>query len=142
MNYQSIRAKIEAPLIAAYNNQVPSIPVYVDNVTAVPPDAPKEYVRINLTFGLTTQPVLTTSLDRARGALIIRCFAAKNGGPARVQELVSIAASVLETINSSPNDATTTYVRTGELNGPDFFESDISEHFMARIQTSWQASVK
>lgn len=142
MNYQSIRAKIEGPLIAAFNDQVPSIPVYVDNVTTVPPDAPKEYVRINVTFGLTTESTLTSSLDYARGALIIRCFAAKNAGPARAQEMIKIATDVLQTLNTTGKTSTLTYVRTGRIDGPKFFQSDTSEHFMARIDTGWQASVK
>ncbi len=65
MNYQSIRAAIEAPLLTAYNTQTPPIPVYFDNITAVPPDPPKEYVRINITFGLTTESTLDGSLDYA-----------------------------------------------------------------------------
>lgn len=142
MNYQSIRAKIEAPLLTAYNSQAPSIPVYFDNVTAVPPDPPKEYVRVNITFGLTTESTLTTSLDHARGALIIRCFAPKSAGPARCQEMLQLAKQVIDTLNSTDKTSATTYVRTGPINGPTFSSPNDSPHFIGRIETGWRASVK
>lgn len=139
MNYQSIRAKIENPILTAFNNQTPSIPVYFDNITAVPPDPPDEYIRVNVTFGLTTESALDASFDHARGALIIRCFAPKDTGPARCQELVQIAKSVIDAINSSPRLYGSTFVRTGSITGPSFQSSDTSSHFMGKIETGWQA---
>lgn len=142
MNYQSIRAKLEAPLLTAFNSQVPSVPVYFDNITAVPPDPPNEYVRVNVTFGLTTESTLDGSLDYARGALIIRCFAPKSAGPARCQQLVQIAKQVLDTLNATNKTNVTTYVRTGSIVGPSFQTPNDSAHFIGRIDTGWQASVK
>jgi hypothetical protein len=142
MNYQSIRAKIEGPLLTAYNSQIPAIPVYFDNVTAVPPDPPSEYVRVNVTFGLTTESVLDGSLDRARGALIVRCFAPKSAGPARCQQLIQLAKETIDEINSTKKISTSTYVRTGSIAGPSFQSLENSPHFIGRIETSWQASVK
>lgn len=142
MNYQSIRAKIEAPLLTAYNSQTPPIPVYFDNITAVPPDPPKEYVRINVTFGLTTESTLDGSLDHARGALIVRCFVPKSAGPARCQELVRLAKQVFDTLNAANKESGTTYVRTGAITGPSFQSPADFPHFVGRIDTSWQASVK
>lgn len=142
MNYQSIRAKLEAPLLTAYNSQTPPIPVYFDNITAVPPDPPKEYVRINVTFGLTTESTLDKSLDYARGALIIRCFAPKSAGPARCQEMIRLAKEVIDTLNMTGKTAASTYVRTGAITGPSFQSPDNSPHFIGRIDTGWQASVK
>ena len=72
MNYQAIRASIENPLLTAFGALVPAVPVYFDNITAVPPNTNTEYVRVNITFGLTTDSTLTSSLDNARGAIIIR----------------------------------------------------------------------
>lgn len=142
MNYQSIRAKIEGPLLTAYNSQVPAIPVYFDNITAVPPDPPSEYVRVNVTFGLTTESTLDGSLDHARGALIVRCFAPKSAGPARCQQLIQLAKETIDTINSTKKTATSTYIRTGSITGPSFQSSDNSPHFIGKIETGWQASVK
>jgi hypothetical protein len=142
MNYQSIRAAIEAPLLTAYNTQVPPIPVYFDNVTAVPPDPPKEYVRINVTFGLTTEATIDGSLDYARGALIVRCFAPKSTGPARCQQMIQLAKQVIDTLNSTNKTATLTYVRVGRITGPSFQSPDNSPHFIGRIDAGWQASVK
>jgi hypothetical protein len=141
MNYQSIRAKIEGPLLTAFNDQIPSIPVYFDNITAVPPDPPNEYVRINLTFGLMTESALDRSFDHARGALIIRCFSPKSAGPARCQEMIQIATNVLEAINSSPRELDSTFVRTSQIKGPDFSSSDNMPHFLGRIDTGWKAMV-
>lgn len=142
MNYQSIRAKIEGPLLTAYNTQTPAIPVYFDNVTAVPPDPPSEYVRVNITFGVMTECTLEGSLDYARGAVIVRCFTQKGKGPARVQELVSIATTVINQINATRKTATDTYVRIKEINGPVFPPTEDLPHFIARIDAGWEARVK
>lgn len=148
-DYQTIRAAIEAPLLVAFNNQTPAVPVYFDNVTAVPPDPPKEYVRVNLTFGEMGHDALSGSLDHPRGALIVRCFAAKGGGPARCQELVSIAACVIKNLAASTRKSSEVFVRTNSIVGPTFYgetvesiESSMSNqlpHFMGKISTGWQA---
>lgn len=142
MNYQSIRAKIEAPLLTAYNSQVPPIPVYFDNVTVVPPDPPKEYVRVNITFGLTTESTLEGSLDYARGALIVRCFTPKNSGPARCQQMIGLAKEVIDTLNSTRKTSESTYVRVGRITGPTFQAPESFPHFVGRIDAGWQASPK
>lgn len=142
MNYQSIRAKIEAPLLSAYNSEVPSIPVYFDNITAVPPDPPKEYVRINITFGLTTESTLDGFLDYARGALIIKCFAPKGSGPAKCQQMVALAKEVIDTLNSTRKTSDSTYVRVGRVTGPSFQAPENFPHFVGRIDAGWQASAK
>jgi hypothetical protein len=139
MNYQSIRARIEAPLLAIYGSQIPSIPVYFDNITAVPPDAPREYVRINIAFGLTTESTLSGSLDRARGVIIVRCFTKKGSGPARCQELIALAKTVIDTINATAKTADSTYVRIGQITGPSFQSPDTTPHFVGRIDAGWQA---
>lgn len=142
MNYQSIRAKIEAPLLTVYNSQVPPVPVYFDNVSAVPPDPPKEYVRVNITFGLTTESTLDGSLDYARGALIVRCFAPKSNGPARCQQMIGLAKEVIDTLNSARKASDSTYVRVSRITGPSFAAPENFPHFMGRIDAGWQASVK
>ena len=142
MNYQAIRASIEAPLLTAFNCEKPPIPVYFDNITFVPPDPPNEYVRVNLTFGLTTEVALEQSLDYARGALIIRCFAKKGAGPARCQQMIQLAVDVLQELASSKKYATGTFVRIGQITGPDFpISADTETHFMGRISTGWTATV-
>jgi hypothetical protein len=148
-DYQKIRAAIEAPLLVAFNNQVPPVPVYFDNVTAVPPDSPDEYIRVNLTFGLTQQLAITQTLSHPRGALVIRCFAAKGGGPARCQELISIAADVVSGLARTTRANSKVFVRTGIITGPSFYEnmgnsvepsmSNDYVHFMGKISTSWHA---
>lgn len=148
-DYQKIRAAIEAPLLAAFNNQTPPIPVFFDNVTAVPPDAPKEYVRVNLTFGLMQQSGIAQSLSHPRGALVIRCFAAKGGGPARCQELVSMAADVVSGLAKTTRVDSKVFVRAGVITGPSFYENMGNSvepsmandyvHFMGKISTSWHA---
>ena len=84
MNYQAIRAAIENPLLTAFSSLVPAVPVYFDNITAAPANATTEYVRVNVTFGLTNDPTLTSSVDNARGAIIIRIFTEKGKGPAQI----------------------------------------------------------
>ena len=74
MNYQAIRAAIENPLLTAFGSLIPAVPVYFDNITATPLNTTTEYIRVNVTFGLTNEPMLTTSMDNARGAIVIRIF--------------------------------------------------------------------
>jgi len=142
MNYQSIRAKIEAPLLTAYNTQIPPIPVYFDNVSAVPPSPPKEYVRVNVVFGLTTEAVLTRTLDHARGVLIVRCFAPKSNGPARCQEMIALAKDVIDVLNATGKAPNATFVRVGSINGPTFYAPDDFPHFVGEIKAGWQAMAR
>lgn len=132
---------MENPLLTAFNNLVPAVPVYFDNITAVPPNTTTEYVRVNITFGLTNEPTLTSSVDNARGALVIRLFTEKGRGPARNQELVTTAVNVLETINDTSKTTTGVFVKVGEINGPSFSATDESPHFVGRIDTGYVATV-
>jgi len=141
MKYQAIRASMENPLLTAFNNLVPAVPVYFDNITAVPPNTTTEYVRINITFGITNEPTLTSSVDNARGALIIRVFTEKGRGPARNQELLTTAVNVLEAINETAKTTTGVFVKLGEINGPSFSATEDSPHFVGRIDTGYIATV-
>jgi hypothetical protein len=149
MNYQAIRAALENPLLTAFNSLVPAVPVFFDNITAVPPNTTTEYVRINITFGLTNEPTLTSSVDNARGALIIRIFTEKGRGPARNQALLTTAVNVLETLNNAAKTNSGVYVRTGAINGPIFGSETADQEsrraftplFVGRIDTSWVATV-
>ena len=132
---------MENPLLTAFNNLSPAVPVYFDNITAVPPNTTTEYVRVNITFGLTNEPTLTSSVDNARGALVIRVFTEKGRGPARNQELVTTAVNVLETINDTAKTTTGVFVQLGEINGPTFSATEESPHFMGRIDTGYVATV-
>lgn len=141
MDYQAIRASMESPLLTAFNNLTPAVPVYFDNITAVPPNTTTEYVRINITFGLTNEPTLTSSIDNARGALVIRVFTEKGRGPARNQQLITTAVNVLETLNSTAKTNSGVYVKVGEINGPTFSATETSPHFVGRIDTGYTATV-
>jgi len=141
MNYQAIRAAIENPLLAAFGALSPAVPVYFDNITAVPPNTTTEYVRVNVTFGITNEPTLTTSLDTARGALIVRVFTEKGRGPARNQQLITTASSVIETLNSTPKAPTGVYMRTGAITGPTFSAVDGAPHFVGRLEMPWFATI-
>jgi hypothetical protein len=141
MNYQSIRAAIENPLLTSFGALVPAVPVYFDNITAAPPNTTTEFVRVNVTFGITNEPTLTSSVDNARGAIIIRIFTEKGRGPARNQTLLTTAVNVLETINNTAKTTSGVYFRVGEVNGPTFSTTDDSPHFVGRIDTSFVATV-
>lgn len=141
MNYQAIRAAVENPLLSAFSSLVPAVPVYFDNITAAPANATTEFVRVNVTFGLTNEPTLTSSVDNARGAIVIRIFTEKGRGPARNQTLLTTAVNVLETLNSTAKTTTGVYFRVGEINGPTFSSTEDSPLFMGRIDTSYVATV-
>ena len=141
MNYQAIRAAVENPLLTAFGGLVPAVPVYFDNITAVPANTTTEYVRVNITFGLTNDPTLTSSVDNARGAIVIRIFTEKGKGPARNQTLLTTAVNVLETLSSSAKTGTGVFFRCGSLNGPTFSSTEDAPLFMGRIETSFTATV-
>ena len=141
MNYQAIRAAIENPLLTAFGALVPAVPVYFDNITVAPSNATTEYVRVNVTFGLTNDPTLTSSVDNARGAIIIRIFTEKGKGPARNQTLLNTAVNVLEIINNTAKTNSGVFFRVGSINGPSFSASEVSPHFVGRIDTSYTATV-
>lgn len=141
MNYQAIRAAVENPLLTAFNALVPPVPVYFDNITAVPPNTTTEYVRVNVTFGITNEPTLTSSVDNARGAVVIRIFTEKGKGPARNQALLTTAVNVLETINNGTKGTSGVYFKVGAINGPTFSATEESPHFVGRIETSYVATV-
>jgi hypothetical protein len=141
MNYQAIRAAVENPLLTAFGALSPAVPVYFDNITAVPANTTTEYVRVNVTFGLTNEPMLTSSVDNARGAIVIRVFTEKGKGPARNQTLITTAVNVLETLNDTAKPSTGTFFRVGEINGPSFSAIEEAPHFVGRIDTSYTATV-
>ena len=141
MNYQAIRAAVENPLLTAFNDLSPAVPVYFDNITAVPPNTTTEYVRVNVTFGLTNEPTLTSSVDYARGAVVIRVFTEKGQGPARNQTLITTAANVLETLNETAKTNTGVFFRLGQIDGPTFSAEETSPHFMGRIEAGYKATV-
>lgn len=141
MNYQAIRAAIEQPLLNAFNALSPAVPVFFDNITAAPKNITTEYVRVNVTFGITNEPTLTGSVDFARGAVVIRVFTEKGQGPARNQVLLNTAVDVLETLNETAKTSSGVFFRVSEIKGPTFSADERSPHFMGRIETGYKATV-
>ena len=141
MNYQKIRAKVENPLLTAFGALNPAVPVFFDNITSAPLNSTSEYVRVNVTFGLTNEPTLTSSVDNARGAIVIRIFTEKGRGPSRNQTLITTAVDVLETLNNGTKGTTGTYFKVGAIDGPSFSSDEEAPLFMSRIETSYVATV-
>ena len=141
MNYQAIRAAVENPLLTAFNALSPAVPVFFDNITAAPKNSTTEYVRVNVTFGTTTEPTLTSSLDDARGAVVIRIYTEKGKGPARNQTLLTTAVDVLETLNETAKTGSGVFFRVSQIDGPTFSTDEDSPHFMSRIETAYRATV-
>ena len=140
MNYQSVRAAVENPILTAFTNLSPAVPVFFDNITAAPLSSVTEYVRINVTFGDTNEPTLTSSIDTARGAIIIAVFTEKGKGPARNQSLVTTAVNVLETLNNTAKTNSGVFLRIGTISGPDFSTTETPPLFEGRIDTSYIAT--
>ena len=141
MNYQSIRAAVENPILTAFTNLSPSVPVFFDNITAAPISSTTEYVTINVTFGITNEPTLNSSIDNAQGAIVIRVFSEKGKGPARNQTLVTTAVNVLETLNDTAKTNSGVFFRTGDIEGPTFSTTESPPLFEGRIDTSYFATV-
>ena len=141
MNDQAIRAAVENPLLTAFGSLSPAVPVFFDNITAVPANTTTEYVRVNVTFGITNEATLTSSVDNARGAVVIRVFTEKGKGPARNQTLLTTAVNVLETLNNTAKTNSGVFFRVGDINGPTFSATEDAPMFMGRIDTGYVATV-
>jgi len=141
MNYQKVRAAVENPLLTAFGALSPAVPVFFDNITAAPTNSTTEYVRVNVTFGSTNEPTLSSSVDNAQGAIVIRIFTEKGKGPARNQTLVTSAVGVLETLNSTAKTNSGVFFRLGVIEGPTFSSNDNPPLFASTINTSYFATV-
>ena len=141
MNYQSIRAAIENPLLTAFTNLSPAVPVFFDNITAAPLSSVTEYVRVNVTFGITNETTLTSSVDNAQGAIIIRVYSEKGKGPARNQTLITTAVNAIETLNDTAKTNSGVFFRTGNITGPTFSTTESPPLFEGRIDASYFATV-
>ena len=141
MNYQAIRAGIENPILTAFTNLSPAGPVFFDNITAAPLSSVTEYVRINITFGITNEVTLNSSVDNARGAIIIRVYSEKGKGPARNQTLITTAVNVIETLNATAKTTSGVFFRTGNITGPTFSTTESPPLFEGRIDASYFATV-
>lgn len=153
MNYQAVRAVFEAPLLTAYNNLTPAVPVYFDNVMNDGADSAEEFVHVNIQFGLTTELTLSDNPDRIRGIVVIRTYTPKGRGPARNQTLINVATTALQTINSTAKPSSGVYVRTGSIDGPSFSPDfggttpdqqsrrAFTPFFISRIEAGFQAQV-
>lgn len=153
MNYQSIRAALEAPIIAAYNGLNPSIPVYCDNVINYDVDAVDEFVNVDIQFGLTTETALTTNHKYVRGVILVRVHTQKGQGAGRNQTLASTAYNVLDTLNNTAKTSSGVYIRIGAIDGPSFSPSfagttpdqqsrrAFTPYFISRIEAGFQATI-
>ena len=141
MNYQAIRAAVENPILTAFTNLSPSVPVFFDNITAAPLGSVTEYVLVNIIFGITNETTLNSSVDNARGAIIIRTYCEKGKGPARSQTLITTAVGVLETLNDTAKTNSGVFFRTGDITGPTFSTTENPPLFEGRIDTSYFATV-
>jgi hypothetical protein len=140
MNYQAICAALEAPLNNAFIALTPPVKVFFDNLIVMPPDPPGEYVMVNITFGLTSESTLTNSLDRARGAIIVRIFTEKGRGGRRARQLAGVASQIFSILGATKRPATGTFVRVHDVSGPNFYMDEAQPHFMARLSATWDAT--
>ena len=141
MNYQAIRAAVENPILTAFTNLSPSVPVFFDNITAAPLGSVTEYVLVNIIFGITNETTLNSSVDNARGAIVIRVYSEKGKGPARSQTLITTAVGVFETLNDTAKTNSGVFFRTGDIDGPTFSTTENPPLFEGRIDTSYFATV-
>ena len=139
MRYQAVRAAVESPIQTAFGALSPAVPVFFDNITAAPGNSTTEYIKVSLSFGLTTEQGLTANLDRIRGSIVVRVYTEKGKGPARNQTLVDTAVTTLLSLSASTRAATGIYLRPGVVNGPTFSTTEQSPHMMGRIDAGFIA---
>ena len=141
MNYQAIRAAVENPILTAFTNLSPAVPVFFDNITAAPLGSVTEYVLVNIIFGITNETTLNSSVDNAKGSIVIRVYSEKGKGPARSQTLITTAVGVLETLNDTAKTNSGVFFRTGDIDGPTFSTTEDPPLFEGRIDNSYIAKV-
>ena len=141
MNYQAIRAAVENPILTAFTNLSPAVPVFFDTITAAPLGSVTEYVLVNIIFGITNETTLNSSVDNAKGSIVIRVYSEKVKGPARSQTLITTAVGVLETLNDTAKTNSGVFFRTGDIDGPTFSTTENPPLFEGRIDTSYFATV-
>lgn len=153
MNYQTVRAALETPIIAAYNALSPAIPVYCDNVINYDVDSVDEFIHMNVQFGLTTETALTTNHKYVRGIVVFRIHTQKGQGASRNQTLATTAYNVLDTLNSTPKPSTGIYIRVAGIDGPSFapdFGGNVPDqqsrraftpYFISRLEARFQATI-
>jgi hypothetical protein len=140
MNFQAIRASMESPILTAFNNLSTPVPVFFDNITATPANSTTEFVRVNVQFGLTNETLLSDEIDNVSGTLVVQVFTEKGRGPARNQELISVASDVIEALNNTAKTSTGVYTRVGPLSGPSFSSTEESPHFVGRLEAPYVAT--
>ena len=74
MNYQKFALSRRTTLTKRIQRSKPRSAVFFDNITAHLKNATTEYVKVNVTFGVTNESTLTGSVDNARGAVVIRLY--------------------------------------------------------------------
>lgn len=149
MDYQAIRAKFEVGIQSAFSALSPSVPVYFDNTLNSLSDAESEFVFVNLQFGLTTEPALSTQHDYVRGTIVIRVYSEKGVGPSRNQTLTNTAFTALQTLDNTDKTNSGVYIRIGAIDGPAFGTGSTDQesriaftpYFISRIDTTFTAQV-
>ena len=149
MNYQGVRAEFESDLATAYAALSPAVPIYFDNTLNTVSDAETEFIYVNLQFGLTTEPSLSTQHDFIRGTVVVRAYSEKGKGPARNQVLINTAFTTLQALNNTEKTGSGIYVRIGAINGPNFGTGSTDQesriafmpYFISRIDTTFTAQV-
>lgn len=151
MNYQTVRAALETPLITAFNALVPAVPVYCDNVINYDADAVDEFVHVNIQFGITTETALTANHEYIRGVIVVRTHTQKGQGAGRNQTLTKLVYDTLNTLNDTPKTANNVYLRLGAVDGPTFSPDfggstpdqetrrAFTPYFISRLETRFQA---
>lgn len=141
MTLQSIRAIYEAPVIAALAALNPTVNCYVDNQPVKKTDSNKEHALVRLNFSGMTETTLGPNIENIRGVLIVECFAKKNNGPARAQEMITAVMTTLNNLNTcDPHASTGSYGTIGTIVGPSFASLEDRPHYMASISCPFKAT--
>ena len=142
MNYQSVRAAYEVPIAAACAALSPAIPVYFDNVVTTAPQSTSSFVLVNISFGLTTEPVLTRDINHIRGSIVCRIHTPKGRGTGASQTIASAITGALQTLNATARaPGPSVHVRVGPINGPTFTAPDDFPHLLGRFDCPFVATV-
>ena len=143
MTLQTVRAVFESWLTTQFNAMTtPPVAIVYDNVQETPPaDPTQDWVLINISYPSITEPILCpdeSGIEYIRGNIQVSCYAPRGFGMLRVEELASVAATALCSVNTAP-DPNNVRPRVGSIAGPQAIGTGDSPYMLSVVSAPFSA---
>lgn len=118
-------------------NETTNVDVFFDNMTAKPKDE-RNHMIVNVTFGESTENTLGGLAQRARGAVVVRIYTAKNSGAGVSRRLGSQLKDKFMEM-SCTKKRPGLFLRLRSISGPESYPDVHQSYFMTKISAGWEA---